>query len=78
LRVVVGAACERPQRLPGAEAIGRGQSLTEEVAAAVADAYAEQVDTLSDLRGSAWYRTEMVRVWVRRAILHAVQRASAA
>jgi aerobic carbon-monoxide dehydrogenase medium subunit len=37
----------------------------------VADAYAERIDTLSDLRGSAWYRTEMVRVWVRRAILRA-------
>jgi carbon-monoxide dehydrogenase medium subunit len=78
LRVAVGAACEKPQRLPHAEALGRGQLLTREVAAAVADAYADHIETLSDLRGSAWYRTEMIRVWVRRAILHALQRAVAA
>jgi carbon-monoxide dehydrogenase medium subunit len=78
LRVVVGAASETPQRLVDAEAMARGQALTEDVAAAVADAYAAQIDTLSDLRGSGWYRTEMIRVWVRRAILHASQRARAA
>ncbi len=37
-------------------------------ARAIADGYAERVDTLADMRGSAWYRTEMIRVWVRRAI----------
>jgi carbon-monoxide dehydrogenase medium subunit len=78
LRVVVGAASDKPERLPDAEAIGRGQPLTEELAQKVADAYAAHVETLSDLRGSAWYRTEMIRVWVRRAILHALQRARAA
>jgi len=78
LRVVVGAASESPRRYPEVENIAHGQPLTDEIASAVADAYAAQVDTLSDLRGSAWYRTEMVRVWVRRAILHALQRARAA
>ena len=32
--------------------------------AEIADAYADGIDTLDDMRGSAWYRTEMVRVWV--------------
>jgi aerobic carbon-monoxide dehydrogenase medium subunit len=71
LRVAVGAASETAQRFPDVEARVRGQSLDEDAARAVADAYAERIDTLSDLRGSAWYRTEMVRVWVRRAILRA-------
>jgi carbon-monoxide dehydrogenase medium subunit len=75
LRVVVGAVSEKPERLDAAEDLARGQPLTEEVAAAVADACAAHIDTLSDLRGSGWYRTEMIRVWVRRAILHALQRA---
>jgi carbon-monoxide dehydrogenase medium subunit len=78
LRVVVGAASDKPECLPAAEDIARNQPLTEELASAVADAYAAHVDTLSDLRGSGWYRTEMIRVWVRRAILHAAQRARAA
>ena len=34
---------------------------------AALDRYAEAIDTLADLRGSAWYRTELIRVWVRRA-----------
>ncbi|HEX8969863.1 MAG TPA: 4-hydroxybenzoyl-CoA reductase, partial [Chloroflexota bacterium] len=49
--------------------------LEPEVVQAIADGYAERVDTLADMRGSAWYRTEMIRVWVRRAIEHARARA---
>ena len=71
LRVAVGAASETPQRYPEVEGLARGQVLDEDVAVAVAERYAESIDPLSDLRGSAWYRREMVRVWVRRAILRA-------
>ncbi len=71
VRVAVGAASEVPQRFPDVEARARGQALDEDVVGSIADAYAERVDTLSDMRGSAWYRTEMVRVWVRRALENA-------
>ena len=74
LRVAVGAAAETPQRFPEVEALAHGQTLSDSLVRAVADAYAERIDTLSDMRGSAWYRTEMVRVWVRRAIEHARSR----
>lgn len=68
LRVGVGAAAEVPQRYPEVEALARGQVLSDDVIRVIADGYAERVDTLSDMRGSSWYRTEMVRVWVRRAV----------
>jgi aerobic carbon-monoxide dehydrogenase medium subunit len=68
LRVAVGAAAEVPQRFAQVETLARGTDLGEDVARAVADGYAERIDTLADMRGSAWYRTEMIRVWVRRAI----------
>jgi carbon-monoxide dehydrogenase medium subunit len=68
LRVAVGAAAETPSRYLEVEALARGQRLDPDLIQAVADGYAERIDTLSDMRGSAWYRTEMVRVWVRRAI----------
>ncbi|MSP57108.1 MAG: xanthine dehydrogenase family protein subunit M [Myxococcales bacterium] len=77
LRVAVGAAAETPQRYRDAEALALGQRLDPDVIARIADAYADRVDTLDDMRGSAWYRTEMVRVWVRRAIESAAATAPA-
>ena len=74
LRVAVGAVAEVPQRFPDVEALAKSTPLEDDIARAIADRYAERIDTLSDMRGSAWYRTEMIRVWVRRAI----QRAKAA
>lgn len=68
VRVVVGAAAETPQRYPDLEAEASGTDLGEAVTRRIADAYADRVETLDDMRGSAWYRTKMVRVWVRRAL----------
>jgi len=75
LRVAVGAAAEVPQRFTEVEATVRGRPIDEETAGAIADQYAEQIDPLSDMRGSDWYRREMIRVWVRRAILAAAEQA---
>lgn len=68
LRVAVGAVAEVPQRFPDVEQRARGQVLSDDLAREVAESYAERIDPLDDMRGSAWYRTEMVRTWVRRAI----------
>lgn len=68
LRVAVGAVAEIPQRRPEAEALAVGEELSGELTRSIADRYADAIDTLDDMRGSAWYRTEMIRVWVRRAI----------
>ena len=78
VRVAVGAAAETPQRFPDLEAAAVGKELTEDLARSIAEGYAERIDTLDDMRGSAWYRTEMVKVWVRRALMRAVAEASAA
>jgi carbon-monoxide dehydrogenase medium subunit len=67
VRVVVGAAAETPQTFPEVEALGAG-GLDAQTIASIADRYAESIDTLDDMRGSAWYRQEMVRVWVARAL----------
>ncbi|NMH96825.1 FAD binding domain-containing protein [Pseudonocardia acidicola] len=68
LRVAVGAACDAPLRLCDIEQQARGRRLDATTLIELADAYAERADPLSDVRGSAWYRREMVRVWVRRAV----------
>jgi carbon-monoxide dehydrogenase medium subunit len=78
LRVVVGAATELPLRRPDAEGAARGEKLTDELARELGEAYARDARTLSDGRGSAAYRRDMIRVWVRRTIERARDRARAA
>jgi carbon-monoxide dehydrogenase medium subunit len=68
LRIAVGAAVETPQRVKDAEVLVHGHALTDELVAAIADEYSRTLDPLSDVRGSAWYRKEMIRVFVKRAL----------
>jgi carbon-monoxide dehydrogenase medium subunit len=66
-RIVISAATEKPIRLPGAEAVLRGGS--DEVALRRAgDAAADEAETISDGQGSAAYKRQLVRVYVRRAL----------
>ena len=76
LRVAVAAAAETPQRFGDIEATARGAVLDDPLVRRIADEYAGRIDALDDLRGSAWYRTQMIRVWVRRAIEAAAARAA--
>jgi aerobic carbon-monoxide dehydrogenase medium subunit len=78
LRVSVGAAAETPQRFLDIEATAEDSDLGDDVRRSIAEGYAERIETLDDVRGSSWYRTEMVRVWVRRAIESARAAADAA
>jgi aerobic carbon-monoxide dehydrogenase medium subunit len=68
LRVAVGAACEIPRRLPEIEALSIGERLTDALVDEIAEDYAAGIDTLEDLRGSAWYRKQMIRVFVKQAL----------
>ena len=77
LRVAVGAATETPARFPELEAAACGRPLAE-AARLLADGYASQIEPLDDLRGSSWYRTEMIRVWVRRTVVAAAEAGAAA
>ena len=69
LRVAVGAACEIPTRLQSVETMAKGQTLTDALIEEIADRYAKEIEPLEDLRGSAWYRRQMIRVHVRRALV---------
>jgi len=68
LRIAIGAAVETPQRVKSAEALAHGHALTDELIADVAEEYAQTLDPLTDVRGSAWYRKAMIRVFVKRAL----------
>jgi carbon-monoxide dehydrogenase medium subunit len=66
-KIVISAATEKPVRLPGAEAALRGGS--DDVAFRRAgDAAADEAETISDGQGSAAYKRQLVRVYVRRAL----------
>lgn len=72
LRLVVGAVAEVPQEVERAEAWARGQRLEGRLVGEVAEAYSAAISPLSDLRGSEWYRKQLIRVLARRAIEEAV------
>jgi carbon-monoxide dehydrogenase medium subunit len=72
LRLVAGAVAETPQEFAGAGALARGKHLTDSLIEEIAQAFSSDIEPLSDLRGSAWYRKQIVRVMARRAIQQAL------
>jgi carbon-monoxide dehydrogenase medium subunit len=68
-RIGLGGAAPTPMRAAQAERALRGEALTDAAVRAAAEAAAREADPLSDLMGSADYRREMVRVWVRRLLV---------
>jgi carbon-monoxide dehydrogenase medium subunit len=67
-RVAVSAATERPARTAAAEQALVGAAPDAATFRRAAEAAADAVEPLADLRGSAAYKREMVRVHVRRAL----------
>ena len=72
VRVVVSAATEKAIRLKSAEAVLSGATIDDAVLARAGDAAAEEAETVSDVRGSAPYKRELLRVYVRRAVRQAL------
>lgn len=72
-RLVASAATTKAIRLAAAEEALIGSTADDAALKAVAEAAAEEVDILADVRGSASYKRELLRVYVVRAIRAAVQ-----
>jgi aerobic carbon-monoxide dehydrogenase medium subunit len=75
-RVVVSAATEKAIRLKGAEQVLAGAAIDDAVLARAGDAAADEAETVSDVRGSAAYKRELLRVYVRRAVRQAFEGAT--
>jgi carbon-monoxide dehydrogenase medium subunit len=71
-RVVVSAATEKAIRLRSAEQALVDGSFDDQTLARAGDAAAAEVECISDLRGSAAYKRELVRVYVARAVRNAL------
>jgi aerobic carbon-monoxide dehydrogenase medium subunit len=68
LKVVVGAVADRPQYFPELCALANGERITNELATEIGRRYAEEIEPLSDSRGSEHYRKRVIAVEVRRAL----------
>jgi carbon-monoxide dehydrogenase medium subunit len=68
VRVFLSAATDKPTRLVAAEKILRGSGLDPQTLRAAAEAAAEEVRIEGDLHGSAPYKKQLIRVYLRRTI----------
>jgi carbon-monoxide dehydrogenase medium subunit len=71
-RVVVSAATEKAMRLAASEQALAGADIDNKSLARAGDAAADEVECISDVRGSAAYKRELVRVFVVRALRQAL------
>lgn len=72
-RIALGAVAITPVRAPEAEQILIGKELTDDVVASAAIAAMENCHPITDVRASADYRQDMVRVFTKRAIKKALE-----
>ncbi len=68
VRIVLGAVAPTPLRARRAEEILRGKELTEERIREAARVAVTEAQPIDDVRGSAWYRREMLEVLTRRQL----------
>jgi len=71
-RIVISAATEKAVRLAGAERVLQGARLEDALLRQAGEAAAAEAETISDGQGSAAYKRQLVRVYVRRALAAAL------
>jgi aerobic carbon-monoxide dehydrogenase medium subunit len=72
-RIVVSAATSKATRLMAAENTLIGRAADDATLKKVADIAADEADVLADMRGSASYKRELLRVYAVRAVRAAMQ-----
>ena len=68
VRIVLGAVAPTPICARSAEALMEGAECSGDLAARAAKAAAGEISPIDDVRASAWYRTHLTEVFVRRLI----------
>ena len=68
VRIALGAVAPTPLRAHDAEALLIGKAVTQRIIEEVAEKAAEEANPISDIRASAEYRRELVKVLTRRTL----------
>ncbi|MGE5792374.1 MAG: FAD binding domain-containing protein [Bacteroidota bacterium] len=66
--VFIGAATDKPTRLAAAESVLRGSRADDATLARAGDAAADELRIVGDPQGSAAYKKQLARVYLRRAV----------
>jgi len=74
-RIGLGVAAPTPMRASKAEAYLEGKAITQETLTKAGEIAAQEASPRTTIRGSEWYRRDMIKVLVRRTGLWCVQRA---
>lgn len=74
IRIALGVVADRPIRAKKAEQAIRGKSISDNVIEGAAQKVTEDISPRTSARSSAWYRTEVSKVLVRRLIKLATER----
>jgi carbon-monoxide dehydrogenase medium subunit len=72
-RVVASAATPMAVRLKGAEGVLAGKTIDDKLLKAAGDAACDEAEMVADVRGSAAYKRELLRVYIGRAVRAAQQ-----
>ncbi len=74
VRIAMGVVAPRPVRAKRAEEAMKGKVVSEKLLQEVGEIAASEATPRDSVRGEAWYRTEMVKVLTRRAIMRSIER----
>jgi CO/xanthine dehydrogenase FAD-binding subunit len=74
VRIAMGVVAPRPIRAKKAEAALKGKVLSDKLVQEASEIAASEASPRDSIRGEAWYRSEMVKVLVKRAIMKAIDR----
>ena len=75
-RIASGAVAPKPVRLKKTEEILQGRRFEENLCRLAGETAAEEIHPITDIRSTAWYRREVIKVLVRDALKQAWARAS--
>ncbi len=74
LRIALGVVAPRPIRAKKAEVALKGKIISEQALQEIGEIALSEASPRDSIRGEAWYRSEMIRVLVKRAMLSAIDR----